>query len=228
MNCRFTRKHIPAYIDGELGPGYRWMLRQHLVACSDCLEQYERGETLIESAEELQTVQAPASLRTKILLVVWRESESSWERLNVRIRNWTRPIAVPATGGILSAVILFGGLMSHISFAPQDLSTDIPLTYLTKTLVTHPIMSMAPPFGVSEDIGVEAFIDGQGNVYDFRITHLPSSYPLTSSETSAKLRAQLANALLATRFDPATSFGRPRRGRVLLSFRPVTHVQVRG
>ena len=228
MNCRFTRKHIPAYVDGALGAAYRWILRQHLVACSDCLDQYEREETLIDSAADLQPVQAPASLRTLILLAVWRESESRWERLYVRFQNWTRPIAVPATGGILSAVILFVGLMSHISFAPQDLSTDIPLTYLTKTLVTHPIMSMAPPFGVPEDIGVEAFIDGQGNVYDFRITHLPSNYPVADAKTSAKLRAELANALLATRFDPATSFGLPRRGRVLLSFRPVTHVQVRG
>ncbi len=224
MNCRFARKHISAYVDGELGLAYRWILRQHLVSCSDCLDQYERGEILIESVGELQSVQAPGSLRTQILLAVWRGSENSWERLNVRFRNWTRPLAVPATGGVLSAVILFVGLMSNISFVPQDLGTDIPLTYLTKTLVTHPIMSMAPPFGVTEDIGVEAFIDGQGNVYDFRITHLPSSY----GAVSAKLRAELANALLATRFDPATSFGRPVLGRVLLSFRPVTHVQVRG
>ncbi len=224
MNCRFTRKHIPAYIDGELGPAFRWILRQHLGACSDCLDQYERGEAFIESLAELQSVQAPASLRTQILLAVWRESESTWERMGVRFRNWTRPIAVPATGGILSAVILFVGLMSNISFVPQDLDADIPLTYLTKTLITHPSMSVAPPFGVTEDIGVEVFIDGQGNVYDFRIIHLPSSY----SAVSAKLRAELANALLAARFDPATSFGRPVLGRVLLSFRPVTHVQVRG
>lgn len=224
MNCRFTRKHIPAYIDGELGPAYRWILRQHLVACSDCLGQYERGEAFIESVAELQSVQAPASLRTQILLAVWRESENTWERLILRFRNWTRPIAVPATGGILSAIFLFVGLMSNISFVPGDLDTDIPLTYLTKTLITHPSMSVAPPFGVTEHIGVEVFIDGQGNVYDFRIIHLPSSY----SAVSAKLRAELANALLAARFDPATSFGRPVLGRVLLSFRPVTHVQVRG
>ena len=224
MNCRFTRKHIPAYIDGELGPAYRWILRQHLVACPDCLDQYERGDTLIESVAELRTVRAPASLRTRILLAVWRESESTWERLGVRFRNWTRPIAVPATGGIFSAAILFVGLMSNISFVPRDLGADIPLTYLTKTLITHPSMSTAPPFSVTEDIGVEVFIDGKGKVYDFRIIHLPSSY----SAANAKLRAELANALLATRFDPATNFGRPVLGRVLLSFRPVTHVQVRG
>lgn len=224
MNCRFTRKYMPAYIDGELGLAYRWILQQHLVACPDCLDQYERGETFIESVAELQSVQAPASLRTQILLTVWRESESTWERLGVRFRNWTRPIAVPATGGVLSAVILFVGLMSNITFVPQDLGADIPLTYLTRTLITDPSMSIAPPFGVTEQIGVEAFIDGQGNVYDFRIIYLSSSY----SAASAKLRAELANALLAARFDPATNFGRPVLGRVLLSFRPVTHVQVRG
>lgn len=224
MNCRFTRKHIPAYIDGELGPAYRWILRQHLVACPDCLDQYERGETFIESVAALRSVQAPASLRTQILLAVWRESESTWERMGVRFRNWTRPLAVPATGGVFSAAILFVGLMSHISFVPGDLGTDIPLTYLTKTLITHPSMSVAPPFSVTEHIGVEAFIDGQGNVYDFRIIYSSSSY----SAASAKLRAELANALLAARFDPATNFGRPVLGKVFLSFRPVTHVQVRG
>ena len=224
MNCRFARTYIPAYIDGELGPANRWILRQHLVGCPDCLDQYERGDTFIESVAELRPVQVPASLRTQILLAVWRESENTWEQLRLRFRNWTRPIAVPATGGILSAVILFVGLMSNISFVPRDLDTDIPLTYLTKTLITHPSMSIAPPFVVTENIGVEAFVDGQGYVYDFRIIHLPSSY----RATSAKLRAELANALLAARFDPATNFGRPVLGRVLLSFRPVTHVQVRG
>ena len=77
---------------------------------------------------------------------------------------------------------------------------------------------------MAREIAVEAFVDGQGHVYDFRIIRLPGSFP----EPDRMLRAQLAHALLSTRFDPATHFGRPTLGRVLLSFRPTIQVHVRG
>ena len=108
-------------------------------------------------------------------------------------------------------------------YAPA-LDADIPLTYMTRLLVTGPSVSVAPSVAVASDVGVEAFVDGQGYVYDFRIIRLPGSYP----EPDRILRAQLAHALLSARFDPATRFGRPTLGRVLLSFRPTTQVHVRG
>ncbi len=60
---------------------------------------------------------------------------------------------------------------------------------------------------------VEAFINGNGQVYDYKII---------SGATDVKTRSQLQNALLFSVFDPARTFGQPVRGTVVLSFSGVS------
>ena len=82
-----------------------------------------------------------------------------------------------------------------------------------------------PLYGMLKKVKVyEAFIDGAGSVYDFRVVSLPPQYPAGFPS----LKTELANSLLTSRFEPATSFGLPVRGKVLISFRPGTHVTVQG
>ena len=164
----------------------------------------------------LQAIGVPPNLRTKLLVALSHANESSWGYWKMRFRNAMRPIAVPATGGVFAAVILFVGLMANFYFVPPNLDADIPLTYLTRSLISGPSVSVAPSFAVARHITVEAFVDVQGHVYDFRIIRLPGSYP----EPDRMLRAQLAQALLSTRFDPATHFGRPRLGPSVIEFSP--------
>ena len=224
MNCRWVSRNLTAYVEGELTPVSTWLMRGHLGGCEACFRRYEGEDSLVPEVRRLQAIGVPANLRTKLLVALSHANERSWSLWKVRLRNAMRPIAVPATGGVFAAVILFLGLMANFSFVPPALDADIPLTYLTRALVTGPSVSIAPSFAVASDIGVEAFVDGHGYVYDFRIIRLPGSYP----EPDGILRAQLAHALLSARFDPATRFGRPTLGRVLLSFRPTTQVHVRG
>ena len=63
---------------------------------------------------------------------------------------------------------------------------------------------------------VEAYINGQGEVYDYRIV---------SGPTDATTRAQIENLLVLSRFEPARFFGQPVRGLAVLSF---SGVSVRG
>lgn len=224
MNCRSERNWIAAYVEGDMGPVSRWLVRRHLGSCAACFEEYERREGLGDIVKELPTPPAPRVLRTRILLAVSRGSGPVWPRLRVRFENLLRPLAIPAAGGVLSALILFGALISNLSFSPQSWSDDVPLRFLAQQWVTHPSITVASPFGVTEDIGVAAFIDGQGKVYDLRMIRLPSGEP----EDNIELKTQLANALLTTKFSPAMSFGRPVRGKILILFRPVTQIFVRG
>jgi hypothetical protein len=68
------------------------------------------------------------------------------------------------------------------------------------------------PFGLessSANILVEAVIDSHGRVQDYRVLN-----PAGESELSPEMK----NALIFTRFRPATSFGLPISGRVVISF----------
>ena len=224
MNCRWASRHIAAYVEGELPPVSAWLMRSHLGVCEACFGLYEGEDNLVPEMRQLRAISVPSDLRTRLLVALSHANENSWILWKVRLRNAMRPIAVPATGGVFAALILFVGLMANFYFVPPSLDADIPLTYLTRTIVTAPSVSIAPSFAPARDVGVEAFVDGEGYVYDFRIIRLPDSYP----EPDRILRAQLAQALLSARFDPATHFGRPTLGRILLSFRPTIQVYVKG
>ena len=63
---------------------------------------------------------------------------------------------------------------------------------------------------------IEAYVNGAGQVYDYRIV---------SGPTDKATRAQVENLLLWSRFEPARRFGQPVPGLAVLSF---SGVSVRG
>jgi hypothetical protein len=69
---------------------------------------------------------------------------------------------------------------------------------------------------VSGSVVVEAYVNGEGQVYDYRIVTGP---------TDDVTRAQVENLLLWSRFEPARRFGQPVPGLAVLSF---SGVSVRG
>jgi hypothetical protein len=87
---------------------------------------------------------------------------------------------------------------------------DVPAT-----LYTPPELSAAP-FGLSLPshapgaLLVEAVVDPQGRVQDYRV--------LADTNDEGHDVQELKNMLIFTQFRPATSFGMPTTGRVVLSF----------
>ena len=79
-------------------------------------------------------------------------------------------------------------------------------------LYTPPEMKLAP-FGVggtnSDVVLVELVIDSRGRVQDYRVLSAPEH---------GELGPEMKNALLFAQFRPATSFGVPTSGRLVVSF----------
>jgi hypothetical protein len=69
---------------------------------------------------------------------------------------------------------------------------------------------------LSGPVIVEAYVNGEGEVYDFRIVSGPDD---------AATRLQVQNLLLFSFFEPARFFGQPVRGLAVISF---TGVSVKG
>lgn len=225
MSCLAAASKIRPYVDGELGWAQSWLVRRHLVQCSECYEQYEGSEIVHDLVRDRREIVVPAFLRTRILLAT--SGALRWHPLSqakLWLENWLRPLAVPAFGGVLSAMLLFGVLISHLSFVRGVLADDIPLTYLTQTWIAGPTITEAPELVVPEDIIVEVFVDRDGRVYDLRMVKVPATAP----HLKLQLRSQVASALLTAKFAPAVNFGRPVLGSVMLSFRPVTSYTVYG
>jgi len=81
--------------------------------------------------------------------------------------------------------------------------------YTPPQLVMSPFASGVAS-GNGEGLVVEAVVDANGRVQDFRIISAPPDYK--------DMTVQVQNALLFTVFQPARSFGLPITGRAILSF----------
>jgi hypothetical protein len=68
MDCRMVRKHLSAYVDGELEPTPMLELEQHLGACEDCgVEQNALVAVKRELHGQLAPHSAPIKLRERVL-----------------------------------------------------------------------------------------------------------------------------------------------------------------
>lgn len=194
-------------------------MRRHLEECEACFEEYEYQARLDSPLRELPVAEPPASLAIAIRLrVTPRPRPALWERWQVHLANLMRPVALPAAGGLLSALILFGILLPSVHMGhmlPVGTLPDVPTL-----LVTEPRFKEASPFPVTEDILVEAWINERGHITNFEVIS-----PTQGSAVEKMLLLQSANVLWTTRFEPATRFGQPTAGRVVLSLR---RINIRG
>ena len=231
MNCREAQHYLPGYIDGAVRPRDRAHLRQHLDSCGNCRRELERYNLLAGHMAQVEPVAPPADLAMKIRVMAsrkrsaWAGPGELWARFCLMSQNILKPLAVPATGGVLTAIVVFvfvtqGMLVGMPARAGAD---DLPLN-----LVQPAELESLAPFPVS-DIGgtdsqansgallLQATLDAQGQVVYYKIL---------SGPTSMAVQRQIDQLLLFSRFRPQLGFGRPMGGgTVLLNF---SEVRVRG
>jgi hypothetical protein len=175
------------------------------------------------SLSSLGPAKAPADLGLKLRLAISHEHakrKSNWlDTISVRWENAIRPMLVQVSAGFAGAVVLVGSiaLLLGIVAAPEPvMANDEPLGAMT---APHYLYSSVPRAIVTDRdavIVVEAYVDAQGKVYD---------YNLVSGPETAAVQTQIVDQLLTSVFQPASVFGAPVRGRVVLTF---SGISVRG
>ncbi|MEZ5365231.1 MAG: zf-HC2 domain-containing protein [Bryobacterales bacterium] len=217
------QKNLPLYLAGKLAPPSKLVARLHLRSCSSCFAAYERSENATNWTARLNPVRPPANLRLQIRLELTREIAREgwlrrrWGQFKSDVREALQPVVIRSAGGLAAAILLFGVLMPDIWTQPVHASNDIPLRLLNHAVAVPAVVTELGPYAVDGNVTVLAFIDVRGGVYDLEL-------PAELSKDD-KLRAQIANALLFTQFEPATLFGRPVPGFVLINF---TNFTVKG
>ena len=223
MNCKWMDKNLPLYLDGKLPSLSRLAAHVHLRACSKCFAAYDRAEGVANWTARLNPVRPPANLRMQIRLELSREIaregwlRRAWGQFKSDVREASQPVAVRSAGGLAAAVLLFGVLMPDIWTQPVHASNDIPLRLLNQTVAVPAVVTELGPYAVNGNVTVLAFIDIRGGVYDLEFPD--------DIEQNPKLKAEIANALLFTQFEPAMLFGRPVPGRIMINF---TNYTVKG
>lgn len=237
MNCWKIRRMMPGYLDGALVGGPRTdahaVVRRHLEDCADCCRELERYRQLSMLMSRVEHSAPPADLAVRIKVAVAQARASrGWEgrlvawasRAHLILKNILEPVALPATGGVLGAFLVF-------AFMYQFIAAGVPLGAVPNDLPTNLLqparLETLAPFSVSgplanDEVGmhgllIEATVNAQGQLVNYQILSGPSDLAV---------RRQLDQLLLFSRFRPQMSFGRPTPGgHVVLSF---SEIRVKG
>lgn len=231
MACEQIQSSFSAYLDGAITGHQMQEIARHLqgfddthtglhtLPCQSCASEFAAWRQTQEALSLVGPAKPPADLSLKLRVAISRErarrNTRLLDRLSLRWDNMLRPILMQVSAGVAATTVLVGGIMVLLgAVAPAGsnpvLANDEPLSAITPP---HYLYSTVSPGAIitpqNAPIIVEAAVDSSGRVYD---------YTIVSGPQDDSVRAQVADHLLGQVFQPASVFGLPVRGRVVVTF----------
>jgi negative regulator of sigma E activity len=223
--CNAVQARFTEYLDGQLNGHEMQRIAAHLEDCRKCAHEWASLQQVQSSLSVLGPVPEPPDLLLRVRVAVSQERarsrRSRFQALNMVWRNTIGPFLLQASAGFASAVLLLGTVIVLVSMftVPEaaQAAKDEPLGNPTAPRLVRLSNDAGNQIdAISGPVVVEAYINGQGQMYDYRIV---------SGSNDEATRSQIENMLLTSRFEPARFFGQPVRGLVVFSF---SGVSVRG
>jgi anti-sigma factor RsiW len=224
--CNEMQTKFTEYLDGRLSGREMQAVDAHLARCGGCAGEWKALAGTQSSLAALGSVPEPEDLPLRIRVAISHERArrgmTPFRVLDLAWKNTVGPFLLQATAGFASAVLLMGTVIVLVSMFAQperaQASADEPLGMATapRFLYLSSVVGEDQMGAVSGPVVVEAYVNGAGQVYDYRIV---------SGPTDETTREQVENLLLWSRFEPARRFGQPVPGLAVLSF---SGVSVRG
>jgi len=213
MTCSKVRTSLSAMNDCRLREPERAAVVQHLAACTDCRRHERELEVVSQVLRETVAVRPPVDLTYRLRVLASHErvrmiaGSNWWSTLRFRLNQILRPLAVPATGGILASLLAFAILVPNFT-VHANTTKDVPVGLYTEVSILTP-----SPFEFSgRDVMVELTIDENGVVSD---------YSIPGGQLSKDEMRAVGNFLLFTSFKAATAFGQPVTSKKLLN---ISHI----
>jgi hypothetical protein len=222
MKCAEAKSMFSPYLDGAVTGTQMHSLGLHLDQCSDCHREYALLRQTQELLARVGRRKAPADLALRLRVAVSCEAAQAkrpvFEGLLVRLDNALRAFMVPATAGLVVAVVVFGFVIGLTMPELQARNTnDVPLMLYTGPELQESSFATTLSSVNEDSLVIEAYVDANGRVQDYRI--------ISDGDNSQRLLPEVKRMLIFTTFRPAMSMGRPTSGHAVLSF---SKISVRG
>lgn len=220
--CLLVQAAFSSYLDGALSGVEMGQMADHLHACAECAAEFEAWRTMQSALAAIGPARPPAGLQKQLQLALGVErARGTYLPLSGRVaRVWetsVAPLAVQTAGGMVAAVLLLAGLFRLFGPGVEVQANDDRMAHLVGP---HYMYSQVPlmPVQTGRDVPVliDAKVDTRGRVYDYTILDGPRD---------TAVRLQVEQNLLSSVFKPATVFGVPVDGHVMVTY---TGVSVRG
>jgi len=214
MKCAEYKRLFSPYLDGQVSGAEMHALQKHMQGCDGCAREYAEIQRTLQMIVALNRARtkAPAELPLRLRLARRRR----FEGVMVRMSNALDAFMVPATAGVVSAVLIFGLLLGFFAL-PQQLSassSDVPLMLYTGPQLQQSVFGTSLGSMGEDSVVIEAYVGANGRVEDYRI--------LSQSADAKAALPQVKNLLIFTTFRPALSMGVPTAGRAVISFSKIS------
>jgi hypothetical protein len=219
-----VQERISLLLDCNLPVSEREHVLAHLDACSKCGERFESMQSMRASLRDMARPCVPAALSTQLRVLASHERARRIARrdFSARLAHWVtatrlafdnmmRPFAVPVTGGVLSAFVMFSLLVPSLSF-PHTYTDEPPLAVATPdvqwgdpdgeivgTSGNHAVLESGGALIYGNEVSLTLLIDERGRVQDFYLS-------------GGKLTDEMTSLILLSQFRPATVNGQPTWG----------------
>jgi hypothetical protein len=220
MKCGDVKELFSPYLDGQVSGVEMHSLSRHLQECPRCTREYAALQRAQQLLAGLGPKKAPADLALKLRVAVSQEVAQArrprYQGLLVRIENALNAFMVPATAGLVSAVLIFGLLLGFFALPGQlqASSGDVPLMLYTAPQLEQTMFGTTLSSTGDDSVVIEAYVDANGRVEDYRI--------LSEPEDAGSVLSEVKKILIFTTFRPALSMGRPTPGRAVISFSKIS------
>jgi DNA-binding FrmR family transcriptional regulator len=219
MTCWSLKRQSTEYADGRLRGAERAKIEAHLRKCDACDERIGQIRAVRSSLNSLAQPVSPSSLRTRLRVTASRECQTAreqngsawrraWNNWKFRVDQMMRPMTIPATGGVLSSLLLFGALGLTISTTTRQVGYEVPVLYqdhLDANLV---------PTELRSSVVLTLSLDGKGRITDYAVQDGSGSYVGNVS------RLQYNNISLP-QFPSVLGLSRPTSREIQVSFIPM-------
>jgi len=173
MTCWSVHRRTTAYLDRRLSGPELARVEAHLRRCSKCELRLQDLSSVRSSLQELPKPKSPRDLRTELRVIASQErklvleADGSrllllWNHWKFRIHELMRPLTIPATGGLCSALVLFGALAFTIGNTTQGLAYEVPVIYSSNHIDANLV-----PIELRSSIVLNMSLDGNGRITDY-------------------------------------------------------------
>lgn len=219
MNCRSARNRSTEYLDRKLRESERALVQAHLEGCEYCSLDFAEWSSVRASLANLGQAVSPASLKTDLRVMASREQKEVaethgsrldriWRRWKARMDEIMRPLTIPATGGLLSSMILFGVLGFAIGRTTRGVAYDVPILY------TDRVDANLVPVELRSSVVLSLSLDGSGRITDYAVRDGSTSF------VGNPTRLQYNNISLPD-FPSVLAMAQPITRDIRISFTPI-------
>ena len=220
MTCFSAKRNSTAYVDGRLRGSEHSRVTSHVRGCERCASYFDQVAILRKAVRSIPQATPPVQLETALRVIASRERKSMlqnrgsrlaawWNRWSLEVDLLMRPLTVPATGGLLSSMILFGVLAFTIGTTTRVVGYEVPVLYESRAdanLVPFELRSKAVMVNIS--------LDASGRIRDYSMGD--GSYSVEGN--LARLQY---NTISMPEFPSVLALAHPITGDVRILFTPL-------